>query len=86
MHSPTISQLSNIYVFTNNITIIQHICIHQHRLYHIIQQHHTISHNPSKGENTTPYDKHHIQHLTIIHISSYNHIKLFTKDLQSIRP
>jgi len=80
MHSPTISQSSNIYVFTNNITIIQHICIHQRRLYHIIQ-HHTISHNPSKGENTTPYDKHHIQHLTIIHISSYNHIKLFTKDL-----
>jgi len=82
MHSPTISQSSNIYVFTNNITIIQHICIHQHRLYHIIQ-HHTISHS---GENTTPYDKHHIQNLKIIHISSYNHIKLFTKDLQSIRP
>jgi len=84
MHSPTISQSSNIYVFTNNITIIQHICIHQHRLYHITQQH-TISHNPSKGENKTLYDKHHIQHLTIIHISSYNQIKLFTKDLQSIR-
>jgi len=72
MHSPTISQSSNIYVFTNNITIIQHICIHQH---------HIISHSPSKGENTTPYDKHHIQHLEIIHISSFNHMKLFTKDL-----
>ena len=81
MHSPKISQSSNIYVFTKNITIIKHICIHQHQLYHIIQQHHTISHNPSKGENTTPYDKHHIQHRTIIPISSYNHIKLFTKDL-----
>jgi len=86
MHSLTISQSSNIFVFTNNITIIQHICIHQHQLFHIIQQHHTISHIPSKGENTTPYDKHHIKHLTIIHISSYNHINLFTKDLQSIRP
>ena len=56
MHSPTISQSSNIHVVTKNITIIQHICIHQHRLYHIIQ-HHTISHNTIKGENTTPYDK-----------------------------
>jgi len=55
MHSPTISQSSNIYVFTNNITIIQHI----------IQHHHTISHDLSKGENTTSYDKHHIQHLTL---------------------
>ena len=45
------------------------------------QQVHTLSHNPSKGEITTLYDKHHNQHLTIIHISSFNHIKLFTKDL-----
>ena len=45
------------------------------------QQLHTLSHNSSKGENTTLYDKHHIQHLTIIHISSFNHMKLFTKDL-----
>ena len=81
MNSPTISKSSNKYVFTKNITVIQHICIHQPRLYHITQQHHTISHHPSKGENTAPYDKHHNQHLTIIHISSYNHIKLFTKDL-----
>jgi hypothetical protein len=48
MYSPTISQTINIYVFTNNITINQHISIHQHRLYHIIQQHHTISHNSSE--------------------------------------
>jgi len=47
---------------------------------------HRISHNPSKGENTSYYDKPNIQHLPIIHISSYNDIKLFTKDLQSIRP
>ena len=46
----------------------------------------TLSHNPSKEENTTLYDKHHFQHLTIIHISSFNHMKLFTKDLQGTRP
>jgi hypothetical protein len=62
------------------------MCIHQHRLHHIIQQLHTISHNPSKGENTSLYDKHHIQHISITHTSSYNHTKLFTKDFQSIRP
>ena len=45
------------------------------------QQLHTLSHNSSKGENTTLYDKHHIQRLTIIHISSFNHIKLSSKDL-----
>jgi hypothetical protein len=28
-----------------------------------------------KGENTSHYGKHHIQHLSIIHTSSYNHIK-----------
>ena len=44
------------------------------------------SHNPSKEENTSLYDKHHIQRLTIIHISLFNHIKLFTKGLQSNRP
>ena len=48
MYSPTISQSINIYVFTHNITINQHICIHQHRFYHIIQQHHIISHNSSE--------------------------------------
>jgi len=46
----------------------------------------TISHNSSKGENPPYYDKHHIQHLSIIHTSSYNHIKLITKDLQDIQP
>ena len=47
---------------------------------------HTLSHNPSKGENTTLYDKKHFQHITIIHISSFNHMELFTKDLQGTRP
>jgi len=37
---------------------------------HIVQ--HTTSHNPSKEENTLSYDKHHIPHLAIIHVSSYN--------------
>ena len=71
MYSPSISQSINIYVFAN---------------IDIIQQHHMISHNSSKGENTSHHDKNHIQHLSIIHTSSYNHIKLFIKDLQSIRP
>jgi len=71
MHSPTISPSID-------------TCIIQHQLYHIVQQLHTISHNSSKGENTTHYGKHHIQQLAIIHISSYNHIKLSTKDLPSI--
>ena len=69
----------NIYVFTNNISFNQHICIHQYQLLHIVQ--HTTSHNPSKEENTSPYDKRHIHYLTIIHISSFNHIKLFMKGL-----
>jgi len=56
MQSPTISQSINIYVFTINITINQHICISQHRLHHIIQLQHTISHIPSKWENTTYHD------------------------------
>jgi len=64
----------NIHAFTNNINIITN------------QQLHTISHNSSKGENPPHYDKHHIPHLSIIHISSYKHVKLFTKDLQSIPP
>ena len=72
MHSPIISPSINIYVFTNNITINQ-------------QQHYTISHNPNKGENTSYYDKYHFQHISIIHTSSCNHTKLFTKDLQSNR-
>ena len=82
----TSSPLFSLYAFTNNIIINNHICIHQHRLHHIIQQLHTISHNPSKGENTSRYDKHHIQHLEIILTFPYNHIKLYTKGLQSIRP
>jgi len=36
------------------------------------------------GENTPHYDKPHIPHLEIIHVSSYNQIKLSTKDLPSI--
>jgi hypothetical protein len=84
MYSSIISQSINIYVLANNITINQHVCNHQHRLYHIVQQLHTISHNSSKGENTIHYDRHHIQHLESIHISSYNHNKPSTKDLPSI--
>jgi len=49
----------NIHAFTNNINII------------INQQLYTISHNSSKGENPPYYYKHHIQHLSIIHTSSY---------------
>jgi len=73
MHSPTISSSFNIYALIN----INYIITTQQLL--------TISHNPSKGENTSYYDKHLVQHLSIIHTSSYNHIKLFTKDLQGIR-
>ena len=39
------------------------------------QQLHIISHNSSKGENTPHYDKHHIQHPSIIHTSSFNYIR-----------
>jgi len=60
------------YIITNNITII-------------IQQLHINFHNLSKGENTPYYDKHHIQHPSIIHTSSYNHIELFIKYLQGIQ-
>jgi hypothetical protein len=60
----TSSSLIDIYVFINNITINQHICINQRQLYHIVQQLHTISHNSINGENTTHYDKHHIQSST----------------------
>jgi len=35
-------------------------------------------------KSTSHHDKHHVQHLLIIHTSSYNHIKLSTKDLPSI--
>jgi hypothetical protein len=73
MQSPT--------TFTIQSTYNCHIYINQHQLYNIVQQLHIISHNSSKGENTTPYDKHHIQHLATIHISSFNHIKLSIKDL-----
>jgi hypothetical protein len=69
----------------HQITIIQHICINRHQLHHYNSSTHTISHNPSKGENTPYYDKHHFQHPSIIHTTSYNYIKLFTKDLQDIR-
>jgi len=41
------------------------------------QQLRIISHNSSKGENTPHYDKHHIQHPSIIDTSSFIHIKLF---------
>ena len=53
MYSPTIEQSINIHVFTDNCTINQHICIHQHQLHYIVQKQHTVSHIPSKGENTS---------------------------------
>ena len=96
MYLPTISQSINIYVFTNHITINEHICIHQQ--YHnqstyVYSPTSTLSYNSTTsyyfsqfkwGENTPHYDKHHIPHLAIIHVSSYNQIKLSTKDLPSI--
>jgi hypothetical protein len=72
MHSPKISTSFGIYATNQHHNIIT------------TQQLHTIYLNPSKGENTPYYDKHHIQHLSIIHTSSYNHIKLSTKDLPII--
>jgi hypothetical protein len=47
------------------------------------QQFHIISHNLSKGENTTHYDNNHIQHLAIIHnrFAKYLFLKIiFDKD------
>jgi len=64
-HQNIIMIIINIHININNITTNQQL--------------HIISHNSSKGENKSHYDKHHIQHLLIIHTSSYNHIKLFTK-------
>jgi len=62
-----------------------------HITYKHQQHHHSNSttsynfHNSSKGENTPHYDKHHIQHLSIIHISPQSHIKPFIKDMQGNR-
>jgi len=50
------------------------------------QQSHIISHNSSNGENTPYYDIIRFNTQQIIYTSSYNHIKLYTKGLQSIRP
>jgi len=36
----------------------------------------------TKEKSTSHHDKHHVQHLLIIHTSSNNHIKLFTKYFQ----
>jgi len=58
----------------------QHICTYTYLITNvtiIIQQLHINSHNSSKGKNTSYYDKHHIQHCSIIPTSSFNHIKLF---------
>jgi len=78
-------QIRVLTILSTNININCYIYINQHHLYNMAQQLHTLSHNSSKGENTTLYDKHHIQHLTIIHTSLCNHIKLFIKDWQSKR-
>jgi len=71
-HQNIIMSIINIHTNINNITTNQQL--------------HIISHNSSKGENTSYYDKHHIQHPAIIHTSTFNHIKLFIKDMQDIRP
>jgi len=71
-HQNIIMSIINMDININNITTNQQLRI--------------ISHNSSKGENTLYYDKHHIQHPSIIHTSTFNHIKLFVKDLQGIRP
>jgi len=70
-HQNIIMSIINILTNINNITTNQQL--------------HVISHNSSKRENTPYYDKHHIQHLSIILTSTFNHIKLFIKDLQGIQ-
>jgi len=82
--------------FTNNHHHQSHICIHQQSSLAITYMHSPTlfasynlaitcnSPNSSKGENTTHYDKHHIQHLQVIHTSSYSPIKLHTNDFPSI--
>jgi len=78
---------------TCNIMIINkhHHNQHQNIIMSIInnittnQQLHIISHNSSKGEITPHYDKHHIQHPSIIHTSSFIRNKLFIKDFQGNR-
>ena len=73
MHSPTITPSINIYA----IIIIHNIFT--------TRQFHVISHNSSRGENTPCYDIIILNTQQFIHTSSYNHINLYTKDLQSIR-
>jgi len=85
MQSPYQILTLSMYKFTTN---------NQHLAYsHQYQQHHhklTTSYNFSQSKqrrkNISHYDKHHVRQLLIIHTSSYNHITLFTKDLQGIRP
>jgi len=48
-----------------------------HNIYKHQQYHHS---NSSKGEDIPHYDKHHIQHPSIIHTSLSIHNKLFIKD------
>ena len=83
-----IIQIRVLITLSTNIHINRHIYIYinPRQLYNMAPQLLTLSHNPSKGENTTLYDKPHFQHLTIIHISSFNHMKLSAKDLQATWP
>jgi len=60
------------YIITNNITII-------------IQRLHKILIIQVKEKDTTHYDRHHIQHLSIIHISPYSYIKPIIKVIQGNR-
>jgi hypothetical protein len=55
----TYDTIHHAYVHNNSTAIINGYI--QRQLYHKVQQLHIISHNSSKGEYTTPYDKYHVQ-------------------------
>jgi hypothetical protein len=57
-------QVRVITILSTIFNINCNIHINPQQLHNIVQQFHTLSHKPSKVENTTPYDKHHFQHLT----------------------
>jgi len=73
-------------MYENSSTAYMHIYIYNHQQHHHNNLTlHTISHNSSKREKYTNYDKHHTQHLSLNHTSTFNYIKLFMKDLQGNR-
>ena len=73
--------LSNLHIRNQRHNSIHAITISNINIV-INQQLYTISHNQTKEESTSHHDKNHVQHLLIIHTSSNNHIKLFTKYFQ----